>query len=196
MEVIINGDSIDIKGEFVNLKDVINKLIEIANNNRRIITSISIDEEPIDQRDESSLNTPYNGQNIYVITEETDKVLERSIAESIEYIKESLLSEINEVSMGFREGAFNDASKQLSAIVDSFYWLLDLVDFMAKHGIFNDTDFKLNDFQISDFVSFLKEIMDAQESKDYVLVSDLLEYEIHPLVAKWLELLNQAKEII
>ncbi len=196
MEVNINGDLIDIKGDFINLRDIIEKLMEIANDNRRLITSISIDDEPFDQADETSLDLPYRGQNIYVITEETDKVLEKSVEEGIKHIRESLLAGVKEVAMEFREGSIPEASKQLSILVDSFYWLLDLVDFLAKHGIFNDTDIKLNDFQISDFVSFLKEMMDSQESRDFVLVSDLLEYEIYPLLEKWLELFGHVKEIV
>lgn len=196
MEVIINGDAIDIKGEFSNIREIIAKLFEIVRSNKKTITSISIDDQPIDHNDEQSLNKPYEGQNICIITEETDKVLERSINESIDYMESSLLENIMEISMGFREGEISKASQQVSVITETFYWLLDLVDFMAKHGVFNDAEMDLNDFQISDFTSFLKEIMDAQEVKDYVLVADLLEYEIHPLIENWLELFKHIKEIV
>lgn len=196
MEVNINGDPIEIKGEFSSIADIIKKLIEIVRSNKRTITSVSIDDGPIDHRDPSSLNIPYEGQNIYVITEDTDKVLERTLNDTIEYLRDKLLDGIMDLSMDFREDKIKEGSKNLSIIFESCYYLVDLIDFISKHGIFNDTDINLNDFQISDFVSFLKEVMDAQEIKDHILVADLLEYEVHPLMANWLELFLHIKEII
>jgi hypothetical protein len=40
------------------------------------------------------------------------------------------------------------------------------------------------------FISVLKQLIESQESGDLVLISDLLEYEILPLVGVWRELLR------
>jgi hypothetical protein len=38
------------------------------------------------------------------------------------------------------------------------------------------------------FISVLKQLMDSQEKGDMVLISDLLEYEIAPMVPLWKEM--------
>jgi len=195
MIVYINGEQMNLEGSFSNIGHIIDRLVHIVNANKHTIVKIYVDEHAIDYEDKTFLAQPYTSQNIYIITEETDKVFVRSIQESVAFIEHTLLPEIQALSRQCRSGIDKEAHKRLSALIDSFYWLLDLLDFVMKQGFINDFGIKSSEFQVHDLKSFITDITQAASRQDNVLIADLLQYEIHPLMTTWFELLTHLKEL-
>lgn len=91
-----------------------------------------------------------------------------------EYI-ETLNKNIEEITRNYRNLDFLNGNKKLISLID---YILKLVDYINKCG---NIELPINDS--------LNEMMTALENEDYMLISDLLEYELsvifNDFLKKW-----------
>ncbi len=84
------------------------------------------------------------------------------------------------------------AFEKLRELYEGFYWLTLLLDKLNHSFHINLDDIFIQEVSAREhhrkFVSVLKQLVQSQEKNDLVLVSDLLEFEVLPLIAVWKEM--------
>ncbi len=84
----------------------------------------------------------------------------------------------------FRGGSEKEAFKYMTNIVDGLQWLIEALAATA--------DMLPEDIDVSGINEHLNEMTGAFENQDYILLSDLLEYEIAPAVEEWHDIIRDA----
>jgi len=96
----------------------------------------------------------------------------------------------------FRMGNEQEANKFFINIIDGIDWLSQVLDMiLAAKEISPDTVFNgksIHDRRAS-LVDFTQQMVDANKNQDWVLLADLLEYEILPYYQEWSDLLPQLR---
>ncbi len=82
-----------------------------------------------------------------------------------------------EISNLFRTEKLADAFSLIEQFVDGAEWILEVIRVMYNHGYSFET-------KVEKLTEFLGEIRDGLTRRDYVLVADLFEYEIEPLLTE------------
>lgn len=88
-----------------------------------------------------------------------------------------LNNSIENVYSTFRGEQYLEAFEIVPYIIDGIAWSVDAITLLKEYI----------DYEV-DTVSFnnkLGELMDAFENKDNVLIGDIFEYEIYPIVLEW-----------
>ena len=92
----------------------------------------------------------------------------------------------------FRMGNEQEANKFFINIIDGIDWLSQVLDMiLAAKAISPDTVFDGKSIQDrrTSLVDFTQQMVDANKNQDWVLLADLLEYEILPYYQEWSKLL-------
>ena len=92
----------------------------------------------------------------------------------------------------FRMGNEQEANKFFINIIDGIDWLSQVLDMiLAAKAISPDTVFDGKSIQDrrASLVDFTQQMVDANKNQDWVLLADLLEYEILPYYQEWSDLL-------
>lgn len=114
-----------------------------------------------------------------------------------------LIEEIDRVaqlaSQNYRKNDMQQAHEQLLSVFDACRWLTDALVAVRGAPAWLP-DFKINeDLWISSQASFFKvtnEMMSALEKSDFILLADLLEYELANSLAEWRELLRELIKMV
>jgi hypothetical protein len=96
----------------------------------------------------------------------------------------------------FRMGNEQEANKFFLNIIDGIDWLSQVLDMvLAAKEISPDTVFNGKSVQDrrASLVDFTQQMVDANKNQDWVLLADLLEYEILPYYQEWSDLLPQLR---
>lgn len=79
----------------------------------------------------------------------------------------------------FRIGKEAEALSFMKDAIDGLQWIYDAVVLTQ--------DIQVKKIEVSSIGPFFVEMVDALESMDYILLGDLLEYEIIPILKQWQE---------
>ena len=96
----------------------------------------------------------------------------------------------------FRTGNEQEANQFFINIIDGIDWLSQVLDMiLAAKAISPDTVFDGKSIQDrrASLVDFTQQMVDANKNKDWILLADVLEYEILPYYQEWLDLLPQLR---
>lgn len=107
--------------------------------------------------------------------------LDKLIHENIEFLQgylPKLIRAIDELTESFSNNLEKNAIKILPEIIEGLAWAVNSMASLERVGTVKDID-------INSLNSFLNEIQQAMENDDYILVSDLFEYEIKPILTIW-----------
>ena len=89
----------------------------------------------------------------------------------------------------FQSGGEDIATRMMVDLIEGIEWLVQAIEGTRDiHGKYSP--------DISQANSVLTEITEAYENMDYVLLSDLLEYELLPIVNLWQEQLANIKGVL
>ncbi len=107
---------------------------------------------------------------------EYEKLVEETLAEINIYLPKMIrgIDEFVECAVQSRE---QDAKKLLASILEGLEWIAQAVCLTGRH--------KPGPMNGQDLMEKLPELVDACENNDYVLMSDILDYEIKPVLEKW-----------
>ena len=183
--IIIDGQRSDLSVKsFDNLEDLLVKVMEDEQMNERIVTDVLVNDE--------SFSEIYPHQAEDVAAQEIEKVEIKTvpIREMAVNITRELYKVINLMNKGSRQIA--DLFRQADDMeaLDMYQDLLEVTrDFLGMIGILR-SEFNLQDIpglesSLNKFSELFSEMVDVQENEDWILLSDLLEYEFLPLVEEW-----------
>lgn len=163
-----------------------------------VIRQVHVDGTPIasDTGGDSATPIPMsvNEQNrIEVFTASLGEIARDSIAEAVSYLGR-VETVIPSLSSGFQTFPGPEAFENLRQLCEGFYWLNLLLDRLVKTFSRKPECMVLQGASITDhnqrLASILRQMVEAQEREDHILISDLLEYEILPFIPVWKEMFN------
>jgi len=87
---------------------------------------------------------------------------------------ENLKTEVLCCADCYQKIKIDDANRQIIGVIDRFQKFITIV--------FGNDSFRLKDLTINKVNEKLNEILKAFENQDYILIGDLLEYELAPII--------------
>jgi hypothetical protein len=155
-----------------------------------VIRQVSVDGLPI-LTDQVQGSIPgYDGNissrgTIEVITGAVCEIASDSIQEAISYL-ERVEAVTPSIATSFQISPGPEAFEHLRQLYEGFYWLNLLLDRLNSFYNVNAETNQVNGKPIREhqdrFLSNLKQMVEAHEKGDYILMADLLEFEIVPLI--------------
>ncbi|MDK2901911.1 MAG: hypothetical protein PWR14_815 [Thermosediminibacterales bacterium] len=187
MQIILDGtdvseEYINDNMNFVDLNEILKKIEENLKRFNKLYKEIKINGMSIDEFVNKSENIEVS------ILEITSTTREEIIAESIETAKDylpKLRDGLHEVLRLFHEGKDQEAISLFISAVDGLEWFNSFLNGMQL------TDLEVNSKKITDYQQMMKGLLDAWEMQDFLLVSDIIEYELIPLIEENLETIQR-----
>jgi hypothetical protein len=120
-----------------------------------------------------------------------EQLARETLVDGAEYIEKISMS-IEEIIENLLAGRENLALKDFVNIVDGFEWLINTLELtkptQEKLGVVFETP--------THFIEIMKEMIEAFENSDYVLLSDLLKYEAKPVIVRWNQQFQMIKGLL
>lgn len=185
--IIVDGKESSLNiGDFGNLEELVTAVMDEESMQNRVLTDILVNNENFSEiypHQAEDLSTE-EIRKVEIRTELSAKIAVEMSAE-LEKVARMMASGSRAIARLFREGKNTDA-------LEMFQDLLDVTrDFMGMLGHLResylgapDEEFVLKTDKFSDLISELGEVLEAG---DWVLLADLLEYELAPACDSWRE---------
>lgn len=93
-----------------------------------------------------------------------------------EYIN-NVQKAIPEIIENYRNGQEVQASEKMILLIEGLQWLDEVIRLTQEH----------TSIDREDSISLYQEILEAMENGDIILLSDLMEYELIPILSLWKE---------
>jgi hypothetical protein len=178
------------------LKDIILKLEESARSTGKVVCRVTVNGLALSEGDEERFATTQMSE-IRDLEVEMESVgaLVRGTLDSLREYVDDLREACLEGAERFREsGPTTDANKLFTDIVNGARWLTDALmavkvnwlHYSSAQGDFAE-DWAANEKHM---IGAVRELLAAFEKQDFVLVSDVLEYELSTSMERWLEILD------
>jgi hypothetical protein len=136
---------------------------------------------------------------IEVFTAPLAQVARDSIGEAMAYL-ERVEKLIPSLSVSFQAYPGPEAFENLKQLYEGFYWLNLLMDRLALSYRFSATDLVVQGQSVRDqqarLVSIIRLLVDSQEKQEFLVISDLLEYEVLPFLPIWKDIFASLAEQI
>ncbi|MCH8311505.1 MAG: hypothetical protein IID17_00795 [Nitrospinae bacterium] len=191
MKILINGLEKSFSCEGETLGDLLDHILENETSQGNFFSNIRLNEKEVLVDSPEIRQTPLS----QIETLETEilslnQILEKNIINAQDYLKK-LIPGVQKASDLFRSGNEQEANKFFINIIDGIDWFSQVVDSIAKAIDFeSDTvifDGKSFQDRQDHLVKMTRQMVEANQNQDWVLLADLLEYEILPYYTDWEE---------
>jgi len=130
-------------------------------------------------------------ERIDIFTSPLDKVVQDSVREALSYL-ERAESVIPSLAASFQAYPGPEAFENLKQLYEGLYWLNLLIVRLEKARRVAPAEIQARGQLIQQhqdaLTGILRQMVEAQERGDFILISDLLEYEVVPFVSAWKEM--------
>ena len=196
MKLLINGKEKTVSCPGESLGDLV---IHIEKNDLAqgsVVRSIHIDGKEFSPDEPATQKKPLSEIEILEIEISTlPDIINKNIENADAYLIR-LIPGIEKSVELFRMGNEQEANKFFINIIDGIDWLSQVLDMvLAAKEISPDSVFNGKSIQDrrASLVDFTQQMVDANKNQDWVLLADLLEYEILPYYQEWSDLLPQLR---
>ncbi|MFO7727506.1 MAG: hypothetical protein R6X11_04190 [Desulfonatronovibrio sp.] len=192
--IVIDGKTTDLSvNNFTNLEDLLINVMEADTMNQRIVTDILVDDQ--------AFSEIYPHQSEDIETSDVNKVEIKTMdtTDMAINITRELYKVISLMSKGGTQVAEYFRQADDAEALDMYQDLLEVTrDFMGMVNVLKN-EFRLRDSRRMDkaverLSELFTEMIEVQENEDWVLLSDLLEYEFLPLVENWKKIVAEIRE--
>ncbi len=194
MKVIVNGQLLTTLPGPIPFGELFAQIVAKPEYRTSVVARLSVDELDVEMPDYEQLVPPegVTGEQITIVMEEVTELLRRTISDGMEFVG-LMLEEVGICVELFRSGQAGKANQTLWLVIEKVQMFLqyvqELVRFMEgvveDHGEVAQIE-KLNQ-RVFDSI---KSLLAGQEGQDLVLVADLLEFEMSPLLREWKDFLT------
>ena len=163
-----------------------------------VVRKIQIDGRPLmaesfSESQPEMLSQILNREQVEIFTATLSEIANDSIAEARSYL-DRIEAAIPSLAESFRISPDPEAFRNLRQLCEGFYWLNILLDKLKTNFQLQFENMPIQGISAAEyhqrFISILHQLVESQQTGDFVLISDLLEYEILPLVPIWKEMLG------
>jgi|WetSurMetagenome_2_1015567.scaffolds.fasta_scaffold292912_2 hypothetical protein len=159
-----------------------------------VVRQIQVDGLPLvpDPKEQFDLRCEIEKRDrIEIFTGTVRDIADNSISEALDYL-DRVEAAIPSLSNTFQTSPNSEAFQHLRQLYEGLYWLNLLLD-KLKANFQKDFEKAIVQGipaaeQHQKFIAILKQLIESQERRDFGLISDLLQYEISPLVSVWREM--------
>jgi hypothetical protein len=134
---------------------------------------------------------------IEIFTGTINQIAQDSVADALQYL-DRVEAATPYLITSFQTAPGPESFEGLKQLYQGLYWLTVLLARLKTKFQLNLDESFIQGMQVSEhqqkFISVLKTLIEAQERRDFVLISDLLEYEILALVPVWREMFGILSE--
>ncbi len=192
MKVLVNGkeETISFMGE--TLGDLLSHIEKVGVTQGNVVRSIKIDgQESSPDSSEAQRTQISEIATLEVEVSTLADMINKNIENADAYLIR-LIPGIEKSVELFRMGNEQEATKFFVKIVDGIDWFSQVLDIiLTAKEISPDTVFEGKSIQDrrTSLVDLTQQMVDANKNQDWVLLADLLEYEILPYYQEWSNLL-------
>lgn len=192
--IIIDGQQAEFNiTNFTNLDELLIGLMSTKDLDNRIVTDVLVNDEAFSEI------YPHQAEDVDTRDIQKVEIMTMGVPEMGVNIARELYKVIRLMSEGSKQIADLFRRADDAEALEMYQDLLDVTrDFLGMIGALRD------EFALSRNPKFVEathelselftEMMEVQENEDWILLSDLLEYEFHPLVERWKEIVAQLRE--
>ncbi|VAX21671.1 hypothetical protein MNBD_NITROSPINAE02-790 [hydrothermal vent metagenome] len=191
--------SIDTSG-LKTVSDLIEALLKGSIGSSELIKSVQLDDNLFGNESFKSTRTLsiVNCRNISINTIVDPKGAAIELIARMEIYLASFSDGLTEVADRFRAGAIEEANAMLVSVIEGLQSLTELVETAKEFSGSDPGSLKVGEEDLSvhetRLIGILENLHDAQEAKDWVVVADLLEYELGPSIDEWREILPRLSD--
>lgn len=125
----------------------------------------------------------------------SDEELARFILQDAVRQADILVQGMEKSATLFRQGNEEEANHLFAQVVEALRWLLQIRESAGQvMGVDQEESPSRKVFlsrYLSDLEDLLEEMLEISEDEDYVMLADLLEYELRPMVREWQGILQE-----
>jgi len=189
MKVIINGKNTDIPvAQISTLNEVISQ-IENTFEPGHIIKHIILGDKELEVSWVSNADKIYllDEDTLIIKTEESAIVAKDSLTKSIELFKQ-LIADFHTIADSFRINEETVANTRFVQGIENLQWYLKILEYAADLlgrplGRLMNNDVTFSSY-VTELVGKLEQIIKVQAQKDWVMLADMIEYEMIPSLEK------------
>ncbi|PKM82400.1 MAG: hypothetical protein CVU89_05195 [Firmicutes bacterium HGW-Firmicutes-14] len=201
MKLIIDGKAIkhDFSGE-LKLQDVVQSVSREIASNRRIITNFEINGAPLEGSDSqlADLTVAETGE-FTIFTNLLETIITDSLSGLTKYLPQ-LVAGIEECAAMLQAGKRTEAMDMLQQCVTGLGWFTEIIDKSGQLITSAISPSLVEDLALlekrQDINKVLNQVVENLTNEELLAVSDLLEYELAPLLSEWNMLIPQVIEKI
>ena len=130
-------------------------------------------------------------EKVEIYTGTLTEIASDSIADALDYL-DRVEAATPSLAIGFQTYPGPESYEGLRQLYEGLYWLNLLIEKLEAGFHIRLEAILINNVPVREhhqkFITVLKQMIDSQEKGDFILIADLLEYEILPLVSVWREM--------
>lgn len=196
--IVIDGREAELKlSSFENLQEVLIKVMEDDSMKQRIITDVFVNKEHFSEIYPHQAEDIETGEIEHLeIQSVTVNKMARDISEELSKVAKIVNNGAKEIAAMFRRADDSEALELLQDLLDVTRNFLGTIALLRSEYVGVEEiipDFVQNVENLSDLLSEMNEVL---ENEDWVLLSDLLEYEFLPLMNNWEKSIDYIKSNI
>jgi hypothetical protein len=134
-----------------------------------------------------------NREKVEIFTGTVSEIAHDSIVDALAYL-DRIESIIPSLASSFQIYPGPESFENLRQLLDGFYWISLLLDKLTNNFRIRLESCFVQGISVQDhlekFIAILKQMIDSQQRGDFVLISDLLEYEVIPIVPVWKDIFS------
>lgn len=187
MQIFLDGIDVSKKyindnTNFIDLNDILKKIEENLKRFDKLFKEIKINGMSIDDFINENQHSEVSILEITSTTQE--EIIEESIETAKVYLPR-LKDGLHEIVKLFHEGKDQEAVSLFVTAVDGLEWFNSFLKGMQLANL--ETDSK----KITNYPQIMKDLLSAWERQDFLLVSDIIEYELIPLIEEKIETIEK-----
>jgi hypothetical protein len=199
MKLWINGEEDSASYTQDTLGDLLDHLQEKKNAQNQFLLKVQVDDQTVEFAAPNVRKTALTAiQKLDIEFEGLPVLIDRNMSNAENYLSR-LIPGIEKASELFRTGNEQEANRYFLNIIDGIDWFSQVMDSIieAKKIDLSNTPFNGQTIQArkDKLLDLTQQVLEANKNKDWVLVADLLEYEIFPYYQDWAAILPEIKGI-
>lgn len=198
MKIFINGVEETQTYTGVTVAEVLDHIIQNKVFGGTFISALKLDNKAVDIDASDTRQTAVASINsLEIEISSLSSLISKNISNAEDYLKK-LIPGIQKASELFHSGNEQEASKFFLSIVDGIEWFSQVIDAVLNVIGENSASLCFNKKSILDrkqqLLELITQLVNANKNKDWVLLADLLEYEILPYYKEWELILPELKQ--
>ncbi|RZD14053.1 MAG: hypothetical protein EVJ47_07405 [Candidatus Acidulodesulfobacterium ferriphilum] len=204
MDIIIDGNKIDFDPSNVeNIYDFLTNDIKKFISKGTVIKEIFLDDKNYDDLmidDEKAKSFKLSNPGKFKINTMTSQELVAQSLDSVDAYFSDLLKNIGKVADLLRAGSDREGFTDFAADLKGIGAFVQIMD---KIALFLNIDYSMHKYKeksvkdyFDDTEKLLSNILETQKTLDYVMLADLIDFEMEPLIKIWKEVILSLKNDI
>ena len=194
--IVIDGQQTDLRVKnFANLEDLLVRVIEGDYLDNRMVTDVFVNDQQFSEI------YPHQAEDIATATIAKVEIKSVPVPEMAVSITRELYKVVRLMEEGGRTVADLFRRADDAEALELYQDLLDVTrDFLGMIGVLRD-EFSLKEREVfnenmEELTNLFTEMIEVTENEDWILLSDLLEYEFLPAVGRWKQVIADLREDI